>query len=147
MKSCDATFEQFYSNVSPELLVGGSEVLVDGVQVCVVSQEHLIGCSVLQHLGHRAQVSALLGGQLTASRHLDDVEGVRRHNGRVHVAVIQKVPHNLKNRTATNPLLQTMLNTSGTIFCFICMKMIKDIAARINFLVILHNLKLAVAVR
>lgn len=51
---------------------------------------------MLQHLGHRPQVSALFGGQLTPGRHLDDVEGVGRHDGWVHVAVIQQVPHDLE---------------------------------------------------
>ena len=64
----------------------------------VVSQEHLIGGSVLQHLGDRAQVSPLLCGQLTTRRHLDDVKGIGCHDGRVHVAVIQQVPHDLKTK-------------------------------------------------
>lgn len=84
--------------VLPELLMGSTEIFVDGIQVGVVSQKHLVGGSVLQHLGDRSQVSALLGGQLTPCRHLDDVEGVRRHNGWVHVAVIEKVPHNLEGK-------------------------------------------------
>lgn len=84
--------------VLPELLIGGTEIFVDGIQVGVVSQKHFVGGSVLQHLGDRSQVSALLGGQLTPCRHLDDVEGIRRHNGWVHVAVIEKVPHNLEGK-------------------------------------------------
>lgn len=84
--------------MSPELQVGGTEIFVDGIQVGVVSQKHLVGGSVLQHLGNRSQVSALLSGQLTPRRHLNDVEGVRGHDGRVHVAVIQQVPHDLKGK-------------------------------------------------
>lgn len=71
----------------------------------VVSQEHLIGGGVLQHLGDGAQVSSLLGGQLATRRHLDDVEGIRCHDGWVHVAVIQEVPHNLKKK---NQLIQLL---------------------------------------
>lgn len=86
------------SNISPELLIGGAEIFIDGIEVGVVSQKHLIGGGVLQHLGDGAQVSPLLGGQLAAGRHLDDVKGIGRHDGRVHVAVIQEVPHDLKQR-------------------------------------------------
>lgn len=53
---------------------------------------------MLQHLGDRTQVPPLLSGQLAAGRHLDDVEGIGRHDGRVHVAVIQKVPHDLRGQ-------------------------------------------------
>lgn len=38
--------------VSPELLVGGAQVLVDGVQVSIVPQEHFVGGGMLQHLSH-----------------------------------------------------------------------------------------------
>lgn len=51
---------------------------------------------MLQHLGNGAQVAPLVSGQLTSRRHVDDVKGVRRYNGRVHVAVIQQVTNNLK---------------------------------------------------
>lgn len=78
--------------------MGGTEIFVDGIEVGVVSQEHLIGGGVLQHLGDRAQVPSLLGGQLAPRRHLNDVKGIRRHDGWVHVTVIQEVPHNLKSR-------------------------------------------------
>lgn len=81
---------------SPELLIGGTQIFIDGIQVGVVSQKHLVGGSVLQHLGNRSQVSALFSGQLTSCRHLDYVKGIRRHDGWVHVAVIQQVPHDLK---------------------------------------------------
>lgn len=83
-------------NIRPELLIGGTEIFIDGVEMGIVSQKHLIGGGVLQHLGDGAEVSSLLGGQLATRRHLDDVKGIRSHNGRVHVAVIQEVPHNLK---------------------------------------------------
>lgn len=87
-------------SVQPELQIGGSQVLVDGVEVGIVPQEHLVGGSVLQHLGHRAQVPPLLSGQLTSGRHLDDVEGIWRHDGWVHVAVIQQVAHDLKGQSS-----------------------------------------------
>lgn len=90
--------ERGQRGVVPELEVGGAQVLVDGVQVSVVAQEHLVGGGVLQHLRHGAQVSPLLRGQLTARRHLDDVEGVGRHDGGVHVAIIQKITHNLRTQ-------------------------------------------------
>ena len=86
------------ANNRPELLVGVAEIFVDGVEVGVVSEEHLVGGGVLQHLGNGAQVSPLLSGQLAPRRHLDDVEGIRGHDGWVHVAVIQEVPHNLESR-------------------------------------------------
>lgn len=82
-------------SVGPELQMGGTEIFVDGIEVGVVSQKHLVGGGVLQHLGDRAQVSSLLCGQLTPSRHLNDIEGIGCHDGRVHVAVIQEVPYNL----------------------------------------------------
>lgn len=63
----------------------------------IVPEEHLIGGSMLQHLGYRAQVSPLLSGQCSTCRHLDDVKGVRRHDGWVHVAIIQEVPHDLRS--------------------------------------------------
>lgn len=78
--------------------MGGAQIFVDGIQVGVVSQKHLVGGSVLQHLGNRSQVSALFGGQLTPSRYLDDVEGIGRHDGWVHVAVIQQVAHDLQGQ-------------------------------------------------
>lgn len=80
----------------PELLVGAAEVLIDGVEVGVVPEEHLVGGGVLQHLGDGAQVPPLVRGQLTSCRHLDDVKGVRSDDGWIHVAVIQQVAHDLK---------------------------------------------------
>lgn len=87
------------SSTAPELLVGAAEVLVDGVEVGVVPQEHLIGRGVLQHLGDGAQVPPLVCGQLTSGRQVDDVKGVGRHDGRIHVAVVQQVTHDLNTHT------------------------------------------------
>lgn len=86
------------TNIQPEFLMGGAQIFIDGIQVGIVSQEHLIGGSMLQHLGNRAQVSTLLCGQLSACRYLDDVKRIGRHNGWVHVAVVQEVPHNLRSQ-------------------------------------------------
>lgn len=50
----------------PELLVGAGEVLVDGIQVGIVPEEHLVGGRVLEHLGNGTQIPPLVGGELTA---------------------------------------------------------------------------------
>lgn len=36
----------------PKFLVGVGEVFIDGVQMSVVSKEHLVGGSMLQHFGN-----------------------------------------------------------------------------------------------
>ena len=89
------------ASAPPELLVGAAEVLIDGVQVGVVSQEHFIGCRMLQHLSDGPQVAPLVRGQLTSSRQVDDVESIRSHDGWVHVAIVQQVPHDLEHRNTT----------------------------------------------
>lgn len=96
--------------------MGGTEIFIDGIEMGVVSQEHLIGGGVLQHLGDRAQVSPLLGGQLATRRHLDDVKGIGCHDGWVHVAVIQEVPHNLKRQNQMIPLVKIIMMRKGDIF-------------------------------
>lgn len=49
----------------PKFLVGVGEVFIDGVQMSIVSEEHLVGGGVLQHFGDGSQISPLLCGQLT----------------------------------------------------------------------------------
>lgn len=71
---------------------------------------------MLQHLGHRAQVSSLLRGQLAPRRHLDDVEGIWCDDGRVHVAVIQEVPHNLKRQNQTTQWVEMIMIKKCDIF-------------------------------
>ena len=79
---------------SPEPLVGLGDVVVHGRHVRVPLKQLVGGC-VLQHLGHGAQVAALVRVQLTTGRHVNDVEAVRRHDGGVHVAVVQQVSYDL----------------------------------------------------
>ena len=79
---------------SPEPLVSLGDVVVHGRHVRLPLKQ-LVGGGVLQHLGHGAQVAALVRVQLPAGRHVDDVEAVRRHDGGVHVAVVQQVADDL----------------------------------------------------
>lgn len=69
--------------------------------------EQLVGGGVLQHLGHGAQVPPLVRVQLPARRHVNDVEAVWSHDGRVHVAVVEQVPHNLPVTHTTQLVLTT----------------------------------------
>lgn len=51
---------------------------------------------MLQDLGHCTQVPPLVGVDLTAGGHVDDVEAVRGYDSRVHVPVVQEVPNDLQ---------------------------------------------------
>lgn len=63
-----------------------------------VSVEVLVGGGVLQRAGHRAQDVALLRLQGRAGGAIHNVEPVRGHDGRVHVAVVDQVTNNLRGR-------------------------------------------------
>lgn len=72
--------------------------------MCVLALKQLIGGGVLQHLGHRAQVTPVVRVQLPSGRHVDDAEAVGGHDGRVHVAVVQQVAYDLPDRKAAASL-------------------------------------------
>lgn len=63
--------------------------------MCILALKQLIGSSMLQHLRHGSQVTALVHVELPSGRHVDDVEAVRGHDGGVHVAVVKQVSYNL----------------------------------------------------
>jgi len=96
---------------SPELAVGLADVLVQDSDVVSVSVEVLVSGGVLQHAGDGAQDMALLRLQVGAGRAVHHVETVRSHDGWVHVAVIDQVPHNLKGK---------MTNGSTELFLRFC---------------------------
>lgn len=50
----------------PEFLVGLGEILVNDAQVRIISQKHLIGSCMLEHLGNGAKISALVRGELAS---------------------------------------------------------------------------------
>lgn len=51
---------------------------------------------MLKNLGHRSQVSPLVGIYLTSGCHVDDVKAIRSYDSWVHVSVVQEVSHNLQ---------------------------------------------------
>lgn len=65
----------------------------------VISQEHLVGSCVLEHLGDGAEVAALVGGELASGRQVDDVKGIRSDDGWIHVSIVQQVTNDLGQTT------------------------------------------------
>lgn len=85
---------------SPESGVCDADVVVEGPQMGAVALEVLVGSSVLQDAGDGAQGAALVGQQAGAGGELQHVKAVRGHDGRVHVAIVQQVSHNLRGQVA-----------------------------------------------
>ncbi len=79
--------------------MGLADVLVQGSDVVTVSVEVFVGGGVLQHAGNRAQDVTLLRLQGGASGPVHHVKTIRSHNGRVHVAIIDQVTNNLRERS------------------------------------------------
>ena len=79
----------------PEFLVGLGEVFINNAQMSVISQEHLIGSCVLEHLGNGPKIATLVCGELASCRQVNDVKGVRSNNGWIHVSVVKQVANNL----------------------------------------------------
>lgn len=50
---------------------------------------------MLKNLGHRSQISPLVGSYLTSSCHVDDIKAVRSYDSWVHVPIVQEVSNNL----------------------------------------------------
>lgn len=84
---------------TPEFVVRGADVVVERLHVVTIAVEVLVGGGVLQHAGDGAQQVALFGLQGRAGRAVHHAEAVGRHHGRVHVAVVDQVPHNLRHIT------------------------------------------------
>ena len=61
----------------------------------VISQEHLIGSCVLEHLGNGPEIATLVCGELASCRQVNDVKGIRSNNGWIHVSVVKQVANNL----------------------------------------------------
>lgn len=61
-----------------------------------------VGGAELQDLGDGAQISTLVGRQSFLSADVDNIKGIWRHDGRVDVAVVQQVAHNLKSQIHKN---------------------------------------------
>lgn len=79
----------------PEFLVGLGEVFINDAQVSVISQEHLIGSCMLEHLGNGPEIAALVCGELASCRQVNDVKGIGSNNGWIHVSVVKQVANNL----------------------------------------------------
>lgn len=62
----------------------------------VFSFKQLVGGRVLKDLGHRSQVSPLVGVYLPTGCHVDDIKAVGSYDSWVHVPVVQEVAHNLE---------------------------------------------------
>lgn len=81
--------------------MGLTDVLVQSSEVVPVSVEVFVGGGVLQHAGDGAQDVTLLWLQGGASRPVHHVKTVRSHDGRVHVAIVDQVTDNLREREVT----------------------------------------------
>lgn len=79
----------------PEFLVGLGEILINDAQVSIISQKHLIGSCMLEHLCNGAQISALVCGELASCRQVNDVKGIRSNDGRIHVSIVKQITNNL----------------------------------------------------
>lgn len=103
----------------PEFLVGLGQVLINNAQVSVISQKHLVGSCVLQHLCNGTKISALVCGELASCRQVNDVKCVRSHDGRIHVAIVKQVTNNLgtdegDRRVSGNPFTTEATNDSAS---------------------------------
>lgn len=80
----------------PEPAVSLTDVLVQGSDVGAVSREVLVGSGVLQHAGNGAQDEALLRLQARTCQPVNHIKPIWGHDGRVHVAVVDQVPNDLR---------------------------------------------------
>lgn len=74
----------------------------------ILALKQLVCSRMLQHLRNGSQVASLVNVKLASCWHVDDVKAIRCHDGWVHVAVVQKVSHNLIQKIGHKSSIKTV---------------------------------------